>query len=169
MALSRLRRVRVAKPRREEVSVQASSIQHAVLQEAHQRGFTCRDYLAGTSEQKRRLSTGEYELMWATRRRPRLKWIAFDAARAARSLGSTKHRLSPAPSDGASLPIKINWSVKSGVWHTANGGLPVAPSVASPAVRRGAALGRGAEVQGRVRARAVVAGVAGAVGGGCWR
>jgi CelD/BcsL family acetyltransferase involved in cellulose biosynthesis len=65
-------------------------LQHAVLQEAHQRGFTCWDYLAGTSEQKRRLSTGGYELMWATRRRPRLKWTAFDAARAVRSLGSTK-------------------------------------------------------------------------------
>jgi CelD/BcsL family acetyltransferase involved in cellulose biosynthesis len=62
-------------------------LQLAVLQEAHRRGFTCWDYLAGTSEQKRRLSTGEYELMWATRRRPRLRWIAFDAARAARSLG----------------------------------------------------------------------------------
>ena len=64
-------------------------LQHAVLQEAHRRGFTCWDYLAGTSEQKRRLSTGEYELMWATRRRPRLRWIAFDAARAVRSLGRT--------------------------------------------------------------------------------
>jgi len=63
-------------------------LQHAVLQEAHRRGFTCWDYLAGTSEQKRRLSTGEYELVWATRRRPRLKWIAFDAARAVRSLRS---------------------------------------------------------------------------------
>jgi CelD/BcsL family acetyltransferase involved in cellulose biosynthesis len=62
-------------------------LQHAVLQEAHQRGFTCWDYLAGTSEQKRRLSTGEYELVWATRRRPRLRWIAFDTARAVRSLG----------------------------------------------------------------------------------
>jgi hypothetical protein len=63
-------------------------LQHAVLQEAHQRGFTCWDYLAGTSEQKRRLSTGGYDLMWATRRRPRLRWVAFDAARAVRSLGS---------------------------------------------------------------------------------
>jgi len=64
-------------------------LQHAVLQTAHDRGYTCWDYLAGTSEQKRRLSTGEYELVWAARRRPRLKWAAFDAARAVRSLGST--------------------------------------------------------------------------------
>jgi hypothetical protein len=61
-------------------------LQHAVLQEAQRRGFTCWDYLAGSSEQKRRLSTGEYELLWATRRRPGFKWVAFDAARAVRSL-----------------------------------------------------------------------------------
>lgn len=62
-------------------------LQYAVLQEAQQRGYTCFDYLAGTSELKRRLSTGGYELMWGSRRRPRLRWTAFAATQSARSVG----------------------------------------------------------------------------------
>ncbi len=72
-------------PHRERHVSAGLVLQHAVLQDAHQRGFACWDYLAGTSELKRRLSTGDYGLMWGSCRRPRLRWTAFDMARAVRS------------------------------------------------------------------------------------
>lgn len=59
----------------------------ACMGAARARGARWWDHLAGEQRHKRRLSTGAYELVWATRRRGVARWAVYDAARAARRLG----------------------------------------------------------------------------------
>lgn len=61
-------------------------LQHAVLEEARRRGYRCWDYLAGTTQLKQRLSTGGYQLVWASHLRPGARRAALHAARTGRSL-----------------------------------------------------------------------------------
>ena len=55
------------------------------IEECLQRGFDSFDFLGHTSQHKRRLSTSTAELIWAVRRRPRLKFALVGAARSLRT------------------------------------------------------------------------------------
>ena len=64
----------------------------ACMGAARAHGIRWWDWLAGDHWQKRRLSTGSYDLLWATRRRGAARWAAFDAARGARRLTARARR-----------------------------------------------------------------------------
>ncbi|MCA9025990.1 MAG: GNAT family N-acetyltransferase [Planctomycetaceae bacterium] len=51
------------------------------MTEAQRRGYDAYDFLIGEHQHKRNLSNAEAELIWATWRRPRLKYKLLDAAR----------------------------------------------------------------------------------------
>lgn len=64
----------------------------ACMGAARAHGIRWWDWLAGDHWQKRRLSTGSYELLWATRRRGAARWAAYDGARGARRLAAHARR-----------------------------------------------------------------------------
>ena len=64
----------------------------ACMGAARAHGIRWWDWLAGDHWQKRRLSTGSYDLLWATRRRGIARWAAFDAARGGRRLAARARR-----------------------------------------------------------------------------
>lgn len=59
----------------------------AIMRAARDRGFRCYDSFAGHDEHKRRLSTADDALVWATARRGALRWAVHDAGR------ELRHRL----------------------------------------------------------------------------
>ena len=56
-------------------------VDYLCLAECQRRGFDQFDFMAGTSDYKRHLSTHEAELAWVTWRRPRLKFALLDNLR----------------------------------------------------------------------------------------
>jgi len=54
------------------------------MQECYERGLSEYDFLAGDSRYKRDLATGSGELIWATSRRPALRWHVLDRLATAR-------------------------------------------------------------------------------------
>jgi hypothetical protein len=78
-------------------------VAHALcMQSSYERGLKEYDFLAGDSRYKRELSTRERELVWATWRRPALRWQVMDElVRLRRQVRAVARRAGAGPRSGA--------------------------------------------------------------------